>query len=75
MRALVYLGANACVVGRNRTKAEEVAADISAVRTGSIVLGIGDVDVRNPDRVNAAVDECVKRLGGIDFVMQVISTR
>ena len=69
MRALVYLGANACIVGRNHTKAEKIAADISAVRPGSVVLGIGDVDVRDPDKVNAAVEECVKRLGGIDFVM------
>ncbi|KIX98585.1 uncharacterized protein Z520_05886 [Fonsecaea multimorphosa CBS 102226] len=69
VRALVALGANACIVGRNRSKAEQVAAEISAIRPGSVVLGIGDVDVRDPNKVNAAVEECVRRLGGIDFVI------
>lgn len=69
MRALVALGANACIVGRNRTKAEKVAEEIAVVRPGSVVLGIGDVDVRDPESLNAAVEECVKQLGGIDFVM------
>jgi hypothetical protein len=71
VRALVALGANACIVGRNRDKAEQVAADIATVRAGSTVLGIGDVDVRDPITVQAAVDQCVRQLGGIDFVMQV----
>jgi hypothetical protein len=69
VRALVALGANACIVGRNRQKVEKVAAEISAVRPGSRVLGIGDVDVRSFDTVQAAVDRTVKELGGIDFVM------
>jgi NAD(P)-dependent dehydrogenase (short-subunit alcohol dehydrogenase family) len=32
-------------------------------------MGIGNVDVRQSEQVQAAVDECVSKLGGIDFVM------
>lgn len=69
VRALVALGANACIVGRNRKKAAQVAANIARARPGSIVLGIGAVDVRDYDQMKEAVETCVKRLGGIDFVM------
>lgn len=73
MRALVALGADACIVGRNREKAETVAADIACVRPGSTVLGIGGVDVRNYDQMKGAVDSCIRLLGGLDFVMWVTS--
>ena len=69
VRALVALGANACIVGRNVDKARSVAADIASVRAGSIVLGIGDVDVRNEASVKAAAETCVRDLSRIDFVM------
>ena len=69
VKALVYLGANACIVGRNREKAERVAKEISRVRSGSRVLGIGDVDVRRFKDLEEAALSCVKELGGIDFVM------
>lgn len=46
-KALVYLGANACIIGRNVDKTERVAKEIAAVRPGAKVLGIGAVDVRN----------------------------
>lgn len=69
VRALVALGADACIVGRNRQKAQQVAHEISTARPGSKVLGIGDVDVRNFDTVKAAVERCVKELGSVDFVM------
>ncbi|RQM05816.1 hypothetical protein DH86_00002132, partial [Scytalidium sp. 3C] len=69
VRALVSLGADACIVGRNTEKAQRVASDISSVRPGSKVLGIGQVDVRNFDAVKAAADRCVTELGGIDFVI------
>lgn len=45
-KALVYLGANACIIGRNVEKTERVAKEIAAVRKGAKVLGIGAVDVR-----------------------------
>ncbi|KAJ3539506.1 hypothetical protein NM208_g5463 [Fusarium decemcellulare] len=69
VRALVSLGANACIVGRNADKAHRVAADISKVRPGSIVLGIGNVDVRKPEHLEQAVRQCVEKLGAIDYVI------
>lgn len=71
MRALVALGANACIVGRNVTKVDKVASDIMTVRSGSTVLGIGGVDVRDPEKVGRAVEKCVRELGGIDYLMCV----
>lgn len=46
-KALVYLGANACIIGRNPEKTERAAKEIAAVRPGSKVIGIGAVDVRS----------------------------
>ena len=69
VRALVYLGANACIVGRNVEKTERVARDIATAREGAVVLGIGSVDVRKVESLQSAVDRCVKELGGIDFVI------
>ena len=69
VRALVYLGANACIVGRNESKAKEKAEDIATARPGAKVLGLGNVDVRKFADLQSAVDECVKQLGRIDFVI------
>lgn len=68
-KALVYLGANACILGRNVEKTEAGAREIAAVRNGAKVIGIGGVDVRNFDSLKAAADRCVKELGAIDFVI------
>ncbi|KAL4872834.1 hypothetical protein BDV12DRAFT_182832 [Aspergillus spectabilis] len=72
VRALVLLGADACIVGRNNQNTETVAKDIAMARPGSKVLGIGNVDVRIPDSSQRAIDQCVKELGGIDFLMTVL---
>lgn len=48
-----------------------MAKDIATARRGAKVLGVGSVDVRNVQSVQAAVDKCVGELGGIDFVMWV----
>lgn len=69
MRALVHLGANACIVGRNVEKTEAAAKDIATVRPGAKVFGIGAVDVRKAEDLQSAADRCAKELGGIDFVM------
>ena len=69
VRALVHLGANACIVGRNKAKTEAVAKDIETVRPGRKVLGIGNVDVRNVENLQRSVNMCVEVLGGIDFLM------
>jgi peroxisomal 2,4-dienoyl-CoA reductase len=69
VRALVYLGANACIVGRNGPKTEEMAKSIATARKGTKVLGYGGVDVRSMESLTAAVDKCVAELGQIDYVM------
>jgi len=71
VRALVHLGANACIIGRNTSKTESVAAEIATVRPGAKVIGIGGVDVRRIADLEAAVAQCVAELGGIDYVMYV----
>jgi peroxisomal 2,4-dienoyl-CoA reductase len=71
VRALVCLGANACIIGRNVSKTESMAKSIATARTGAKVIGIGAVDVRKIEDLEKAVETCVKELGGIDFVMYV----
>ncbi|KAI0482752.1 hypothetical protein GGR56DRAFT_670594 [Xylariaceae sp. FL0804] len=68
-RALVYLGANACIIGRNVQKTESAAADIATARKGAKVIGIGGCDVRDPESLKQAAERCVKELGAIDFVI------
>ncbi|PHH67202.1 hypothetical protein CDD81_2971 [Ophiocordyceps australis] len=68
-RALVRLGANACIIGRNASKTEEVAREIATVRPGAKVIGIGGCDVRKVESLQAAADRCAQELGGIDFVI------
>ncbi len=46
-----------------------MAKSLVTAREGSKVLGIGSVDVRDPESLNKAVESCVKELGGIDFCM------
>ncbi|KAF2638549.1 peroxisomal 2,4-dienoyl-CoA reductase-like protein SPS19 [Massarina eburnea CBS 473.64] len=69
VRALVHLGANACIIGRNVEKTENAAKDIATARKGAKVLGLGAVDVRKPEVLAAAAERCVKELGSIDFVI------
>merc|ERR1712070_808125 len=69
VRAFVALGGNACVIGRNPQKTEQGAKDIAAVRPGAKVIGIGNVDVRDPKMLKDAADRCAKELGGIDFAI------
>ena len=66
---MVHLGANACIIGRNVEKTENMAKDIAAARQGAKVLGFGSVDVRSIASMQTAVEKCVEELGGIDFVM------
>ncbi|ORY66411.1 peroxisomal 2,4-dienoyl-CoA reductase SPS19 [Pseudomassariella vexata] len=68
-RALVYLGANACILGRNVEKTEAAAKDIATARPGAKVLGIGGCDVRDPESLKTAAERCAKELGAIDFVI------
>ncbi|UNI14696.1 2,4-dienoyl-CoA reductase ((2E)-enoyl-CoA-producing) [Purpureocillium takamizusanense] len=68
-RALVRLGANACIIGRSEGKTEEAARDIAKVRPGAKVIGIGGCDVRKMESLQAAADRCARELGSIDFVI------
>ncbi|KAK0741929.1 hypothetical protein B0T21DRAFT_390770 [Apiosordaria backusii] len=68
-RAMVHLGADACIIGRSVEKTEAAAKEIAKVRNGARVIGIGGVDVRSYDSLKAAADRCVKELGSIDFVV------
>jgi len=69
VRALVHLGANACIIGRNVERTENAAKDIATIRPGAKVIGIGAVDVRKFESLKDAAERCVKELGAIDFVM------
>lgn len=69
VRALVHLGANACIIGRNVEKTERTAQEIASIRPGAKVIGIGAVDVRKFESLKEAAERCVKELGAIDFVM------
>lgn len=66
---MVALGANACIIGRNVEKTENMAKDIATVRPGAKVIGIGAVDVRKPELLQAAAARCAKELGSIDFAI------
>jgi FlaA1/EpsC-like NDP-sugar epimerase len=68
-RALVHLGANACIIGRNVEKTEKAAKEIALVRKGAKVLGIGAVDVRNV----SAICSSAPRLAATDAASQLES--
>ncbi|KAG9237093.1 putative peroxisomal 2,4-dienoyl-CoA reductase SPS19 [Amylocarpus encephaloides] len=69
VRALVHLGANACILGRNIEKTEKMARSIATARKGAKVIGIGGADVRKIESLEQAVERCVTELGGIDYVI------
>lgn len=73
VKALVHLGANACIVGRNQEKAERVAKEIAATRPGSRVLTC-KADVRDLKALEDAAAHCFNELGSIDFVMFEVSS-
>ncbi|OAQ91011.1 sporulation protein SPS19 [Purpureocillium lilacinum] len=64
-RALVRLGANACIIGRSEGKTEEAAKEIAKVRPGAKVIGIGGCDVRKVcmESLQAAADRCARDAG------------
>lgn len=68
-RALVRLGANACIIGRNADKTEAAAKEIASVRPGAKVIGIGGCDVR---KVRPSIRPSVLALGGSPRLEDVI---
>lgn len=69
VKALIYLGANAFIIGRNASKTESMAKEMALLRPGAKVIGMGNLDVRKIEDMNKAVERCVQELGGIDYVM------
>ncbi|KAK6876208.1 Peroxisomal 2,4-dienoyl-CoA reductase SPS19 [(3E)-enoyl-CoA-producing] [Candida tropicalis] len=67
--AMVLLGANAAIIGRNVEKTESAAKEIASLRSGAKVLGVGGIDVRKIDSLKSAVDKTVAELGRIDYVI------
>lgn len=68
-KALVLLGANAAIIGRNVKKTEEAAIEIQNLRPGSKVVACGNVDVRSVKSLAEAAEKTVKELGRIDYVI------
>ncbi|CAK9441037.1 uncharacterized protein LODBEIA_P49060 [Lodderomyces beijingensis] len=67
--AMVLLGANAVILGRNEQKTQAAAKEIEQLRPGARVLGLGNVDVRKVQSLKEAVDKTVAELGRIDYVI------
>lgn len=67
--ALILLGANAVIIGRNVEKTEAAAKEMAQLRPGAKVLGIGGVDVREVQSIAKAVERSVAELGRIDYVI------
>lgn len=67
--AMVLLGADAVILGRNVAKTEKAASEIEALRPGAKVLGLGNVDVRDVNSLAEAVATTVSMLGRIDYVI------
>lgn len=69
VEALVLLGANAAIIGRNPEKTAKAAKEIQDLRPGAKVIGIGQVDVREVEQLADAAKKTVAELGRIDFVI------
>ncbi|EJT99141.1 2-4-dienoyl-CoA reductase [Dacryopinax primogenitus] len=67
VKALMQLGADAIIISRSKEKIESSAADLSR-ETGQKCVGFS-ADVRSPAQLKEAVDNGVKELGKIDFVI------
>lgn len=61
--ALIQAGAGVAITGRERSRAEAVAAEL-----GGGGVGI-ELDVRDERSVQAGVDEAYERLGGVDMLV------
>ncbi|EGW34846.1 uncharacterized protein SPAPADRAFT_57939 [Spathaspora passalidarum NRRL Y-27907] len=67
--ALVLLGANAAIVGRNKEKTDAAAKDIASLRPDAKVISLPNIDVRDVNSLVTAVNKTVEELGRIDFVI------
>lgn len=67
--AMILLGANAAIVGRNKEKTDRAAHEMKLLRPGAKVISCPNTDVRDVQSVARAVLLTVKELGRIDFVI------
>lgn len=67
--AMVLLGANAAIIGRNKEKTDKAAEEIGRLRPGAKVVSCPNTDVRDVQSIAKAVDLTLKELGRIDFVI------
>ncbi|ODV79505.1 NAD(P)-binding protein [Suhomyces tanzawaensis NRRL Y-17324] len=67
--ALVLLGADAAIVGRNVDNTNKAAKEIAALRPGARVIACGGTDVREVQSLVKAAEKTVAELGRIDFVI------
>lgn len=69
VEALVLLGAQAAIVGRNEVKTIDAARELSALSSSGHVLPLTKVDVRKFDQLQKAVKDTVEHFGRIDYVI------
>lgn len=67
--AMVLLGANVAIIGRNPQKTENAAREIQQLRVGSKVIACSNTDVREVQSLVKAVNKTVQELGRIDYVI------
>jgi peroxisomal 2,4-dienoyl-CoA reductase len=64
--AFARLGADVAIVSRSAAHLEPTAAELAALGVKSVAVA---ADVRKPDEVQAAVDQTVAALGGLDILV------
>lgn len=69
VEALVALGCDLAIIGRNPHKTQVTLEQISTLRYKLRCIGIGNIDVRNIKDLQTAVNITVEKLGRIDFVI------
>ncbi|KAK6202670.1 uncharacterized protein RJT21DRAFT_118742 [Scheffersomyces amazonensis] len=67
--AMVLLGANAAIIGRNKEKTDQAAIEIGQLRKDAKVISCSNIDVRKVESLVEAVDKTIKQLGRIDYVI------
>lgn len=67
--ALILLGADAAVVGRNVEKTDKACKEMAQLRPGAKVVSCPNTDVRDVQSIAKAVEKTVAELGRIDYVI------
>lgn len=67
--AMILLGANAAIVGRNPEKTRQAAREMDELRPECKVIACPNTDVRDVNSIAKAVEYTVQELGRIDFVI------